>query len=389
MCLLRGFRDKASILKGDVTYWDSFEKWRLTPEGSTEFVSRILENNQDYYEARKKAKQSLENRPDDLLEQDEGVIDYDNLGDIGAGHGNDSDSDSDSFDAFDADDLENRFEENGIDSLTERVPPHIIPALNNLKLQNLLKISNERAVNVGFILPSGLRQDPAAVEAKIEEARAAPAAPLLQGNENAKNQFLHRRLTVEDFNQAIADSQRLEGGISTPLSTEDLKPYPSISQVSQASKLNEKQHTSFSMAATALLQTWRSIDLGGNQPPAVQLLHILNGEGGVGKSHVIKALQRFSALWGKPNAAKTLAMTGIAAVNVGGRTLHSGLDLSIKIPTDGHEAGKVKQTLIDSWYLYCISETHFDRLVIMNSYSCSSGSELTFSSSTSTPWSAQ
>jgi hypothetical protein len=234
--------------------------------------------------------------------------------------------------------------------LTAKVPPHIIPALNNPKLQNLLKVSNEHASIVGFILPPALRQDPADVKAKIEAARTAPA-PLLPGNENLKNPFKLRPLKVEDFNQAIADCQSQVGN-STPLSTEDLKPYPSISQVSQASKLNAKQHTSFAMAATALLQTWRSIDFGGDQPPAVQLAHILNGEGGVGKSHVIKALQRFSALWGKSNAVKTLAMTGIAAVNVGGRTIHSGLDLSIKIPTDGHEVGKVKQALVDSWYLY-------------------------------------
>lgn len=362
MCLLRGFRDKASLLNGDVTFWDSFEKWRLTAEGSTEFVSRILENNQDYYEARRKAKESTENRPDDLLEQ-EGVIDYDNLGDMG-GHGHDSDPDSDSFDDFGADDLDQLYAENGIDSLNAKVPPHIIPALNNPKLQALLKVSKEHASNLGFILPPALRQDPADVKAKMEEARTAPA-PLLPGNEDPRNSFKFRTLKVEDFNQAITDSQRQVEN-STMLRTEDLKPYPSISQVSQASKLNAKQHTSFAMAATSLLQTWRSIDLGGDQLPAVQLAHILNGEGGVGKSHVIKALQRFSALWGKPNAVKTLAMTGIAAVNVGGRTIHSGLDLSIKIPTDGHEDRKVKQGLVDSWYLYYEMKPHSDLLKVMD-----------------------
>lgn len=49
----------------------------------------------------------------------------------------------------------------------------------------------------------------------------------------------------------------------------------------------------------------------------------LGGEGGIGKSRVIKAKQYVSKSWGSPNAVRTVAHTGKAAFIVNGETLHS------------------------------------------------------------------
>ena len=52
-----------------------------------------------------------------------------------------------------------------------------------------------------------------------------------------------------------------------------------------------------------------------------QVLCFLSGQGGSGKSTVIKAVQRFADAWDMPNAVKTTATIGTAALNIGGCTV--------------------------------------------------------------------
>lgn len=158
-----------------------------------------------------------------------------------------------------------------------------------------------------------------------------------------------RPLTVQLFDDALRDSGfRDPSEHFRPL--DQLSMYPSITAVSLAFNLNEAQHKSFSTFASTLLQTWRSIHTNSDVPNPNRLKHVMNGAGGTGKSEVIKALQSFAILWGQPKAVKTIASTGIAAVNVCGRTIHSALELSINIPKSGYEKKKPTPDLITSWY---------------------------------------
>jgi len=152
-----------------------------------------------------------------------------------------------------------------------------------------------------------------------------------------------RPLRVELFDDALRNASRSN---SPSVSVDQLPLYPTITEVSRAYKLNKEQHDSFAICATALLNTWKSAYLG----EGVRLKHVMTGAGGCGKSEVIKALMSFSQLWNRPNAVRTIAATGIAAVNVNGRTIHSALELSIKIPKGGNEKTKPSQALKDSWY---------------------------------------
>jgi len=142
-----------------------------------------------------------------------------------------------------------------------------------------------------------------------------------------------------------------------PLPIDQLPIYPTINQVSTCYKLNKDQHNSFAIFASALLQTWKARHIG--QPEnddAIRIKHVMSGAGGTGKSEVIKALISFCELWLKPQAVRTIAATGIAAVNVFGRTIHSSLNLSIKVPKGGHEKKPVDKALKNFWY-YSVS--HF------------------------------
>lgn len=59
-----------------------------------------------------------------------------------------------------------------------------------------------------------------------------------------------------------------------------------------------------------------------------QMLLYVRGEGGVGKSRVIKIIKiRFSLLYQKPELVIT-ALTGAAATNIGGATIHAALDIN-------------------------------------------------------------
>ncbi len=160
-----------------------------------------------------------------------------------------------------------------------------------------------------------------------------------------------RPLSVQLFEDALRESRFRDPAVpSRPI--DQLSMYPSITAVSLAFNLNEAQHKSFSTFASTLLQTWRSIHTNSDVPNPIRLKHIMNGAGGTGKSEVIKALQSFAILWSQPKAVKTIASTGIAAVNVSGRTIHSALELSINVPKSGCEKKKPSPELISSLYLF-------------------------------------
>jgi ATP-dependent DNA helicase PIF1 len=60
-----------------------------------------------------------------------------------------------------------------------------------------------------------------------------------------------------------------------------------------------------------------------------QLLGYLGGEAGTGKSTVVDALLAFARLWGREGSVETMAFTGVAAINIKGKTMHSASNLKL------------------------------------------------------------
>jgi hypothetical protein len=123
-----------------------------------------------------------------------------------------------------------------------------------------------------------------------------------------------------------------------------LPPRPTIKSCSRAFSLNRKQHCAFVMLAAALLRT--IVDLEASDPSTRRCSHqeadralrlltalagdrsvvmYLGGPGGTGKSRVISAIARFAHLWDLAAFVQVTATTGVAAVNIHGRTIHSAV----------------------------------------------------------------
>jgi hypothetical protein len=116
--------------------------------------------------------------------------------------------------------------------------------------------------------------------------------------------------------------------------------FPSIAATAEAYSLNFWQHSMFEAAARHLLYAY-STDVEAAldeqmyptshsaEPYDIksQLIAFFGGEAGTGKSTVIHALLNFAKLWGRDGSVETLAFTGVAAINIDGRTIHSARNL--------------------------------------------------------------
>ena len=141
--------------------------------------------------------------------------------------------------------------------------------------------------------------------------------------------------------------------------------FPTIEEQSHHWTLNEKQHMSFVLMAAALLQhvfsannetdslstdeTIKRISRIKDQledilPNSKQLLMFLGGCGGTGKSRIIKTFLDFARRWHSASTVVVTATSGIAAMLIGGCTLHSALGIGTKA-----NPPKPSQTLINAW----------------------------------------
>jgi hypothetical protein len=132
------------------------------------------------------------------------------------------------------------------------------------------------------------------------------------------------RLTqVQEITTALHPSKRNWTDPSlTPLTNTFIPPYPYISSVSRANKLNRLQHVAFDKICSTLLNYWKnslqdinyqtSLDTSAIQHPleANQLLMQLPGPGGVGKSTVLHAVTEFCRMWQQSDSFLITATTG-------------------------------------------------------------------------------
>ncbi|RLN54320.1 hypothetical protein BBJ28_00017710 [Nothophytophthora sp. Chile5] len=122
----------------------------------------------------------------------------------------------------------------------------------------------------------------------------------------------------------------------------DVPQFPKIAEVSVAYNLNLWQHVMFEMAARHLLfaylkdienesKTALFPDDHRRAPYAIkeQLIGFLGGEAGTGKSRVIHAILIFAEKWGRAGTVETIAYTGVAAININGKTMHSSRNLKL------------------------------------------------------------
>jgi hypothetical protein len=127
----------------------------------------------------------------------------------------------------------------------------------------------------------------------------------------------------------------------------DVSHYATVTEVSRAFTLNERQHTAFAIVTSALLQTFLRQEQAGLEVSTAagapdsssgrghhdfeaqlqdqQVLMFLGGAGGTGKSRVIDAISAFCVSWHRESSLVKTALTGKAATLIGARTLASFL----------------------------------------------------------------
>lgn len=141
--------------------------------------------------------------------------------------------------------------------------------------------------------------------------------------------------------------------------------FPTLEEHSRHWGLNTKQHLAFILMAAALLQHVFSSNNGTDTqslpdtierisrisaqleeilPSSKQLLLFLGGCGGTGKSRIIQTFLDFARRWHSTSTVVVSATSGIAAMLIGGCTLHSALGIGVQAnpPTPS-------QDLINAW----------------------------------------
>ena len=155
-------------------------------------------------------------------------------------------------------------------------------------------------------------------------------------------------LTVETLEEALRDNQyqplsdeerKQQKRIKDPFDEEvELLTTPRIQLVSQRFQLNRLQHIAFSIIAHELLLSTMDDEEKEKVPTVLRFCDAhfsekrsmyLTGEGGTGKSEVIKAALYFARCWGCVDMVKTAAPTGKAGSLIWGTTIHSLFDINI------------------------------------------------------------
>ena len=105
--------------------------------------------------------------------------------------------------------------------------------------------------------------------------------------------------------------------------------FTSASTIASEANLDSDQRAAFMLIAKqVLLRTLHRLQITPDAPK--QMLMFLGGEGGTGKSKVLKALTKYMATLGVRHRIRLGAQTGVAAGNINGSTLHSLLELEVK-----------------------------------------------------------
>jgi len=140
--------------------------------------------------------------------------------------------------------------------------------------------------------------------------------------------------------------------IEGPRNTTVIKNFASISYISQAFRLNFMQHHAYEYFARLCLQKW-AIDIDDSYSKVAcdlpsQVVGVLVGAAGTGKSEVIAALLAFSVSWGRRDTIETVASQNCAALNVDGETIHTsrGMNLFLESKRDSSMQDKVKKLVL-------------------------------------------
>ncbi|KAF8290394.1 hypothetical protein DL93DRAFT_2038660, partial [Clavulina sp. PMI_390] len=99
-----------------------------------------------------------------------------------------------------------------------------------------------------------------------------------------------------------------------------------VDEISKEWALNEKQNLAFCIMASQFQKIMLQKSDTDNQVKPLRMF--MEGPGGTGKTHVLRALQSLMSRYGCAHRIRFLAPTGGAAALLDGQTIHRGLGIS-------------------------------------------------------------
>ncbi|OKO94694.1 ATP-dependent DNA helicase pfh1 [Penicillium subrubescens] len=214
-----------------------------------------------------------------------------------------------------------------------RIPPLLraTTPTRNLDLQNLQPLDIPRTLayetsGLQFVPPSTLQEWESRLkgfanldrEDTTEREVATSSLTLDDFDVQVEDNIFQPALTSFDMFPDIDDHQSRVGENPTGASLTSL--------VIEVIPLNQKQHLIVESVLSEAL-TWADHPYDSSQRK--QTLLYVGGEGGTGKSQIVKAIEAGMSLVGRKHEVILMAPTGAAADNIGGNTYHTSLGISI------------------------------------------------------------
>jgi hypothetical protein len=216
---------------------------------------------------------------------------------------------------------------------SRRIPPllHAIDRMRSLSLQNLQPLD---IFNIPAFESSGLRFLPPSTLQAWEFQLKCCINPSSEGSPDGEAGAFG--FPLDDFDIHVEDGilHPTLANTDTILATEDLQSQVGqnptgdslASLVNEVTPLNRKQRMVVERVLSEAL-AWVHHPFDSSQRK--QTLLYVGGEGGTGKSQIVKAIVAGMNLIGRKDEVVLMAPTGAAADNIGGNTYHTSLGISI------------------------------------------------------------
>ena len=218
-------------------------------------------------------------------------------------------------------------------------------------VQHLIPPVSPPAVTLGMNDGLGATITPSAMKRFVKQiATETSSSPSASAETPPAADEEVRVTTLEQIMQNLtATPPGRDADASSPNETVVERAYPSVNEVSKMFKLNELQHIAFTRYAVPLLH--KLLDLPFDAWDTSPLC--ITGAGGTGKSRIVGAIQYLVKKWGRPNAVRVMAPTGVAAAALGGTTLHSSISLPINSVTLPSRLQHPCEELLEQWQGVC------------------------------------
>lgn len=253
-----------------------------------------------------------------------------------------------------------------IPSLAQAITRNRGLPLQNLLPLNLIKNPAYRSSGLSFFPLSTLQQWQTRLKelaklvehSHVQDAIIGPAYDLDDLNLNVPGSILEPILGEPEAVTTLPDHRSYVDGICTPDSLTSL--------VSESIPLNTKQRL---VVHKVLREALRWADHPYDASQRHQTLLYVGGEGGVGKSQIIKGIIAGMDLIHRKEEVILMAPTGAAADNIGGNTFHTSLGISIT-RSQGHAMAARVQKLWSQKTIMIIDEVSMMDLSMLSVINC-------------------